>query len=82
LAVALGRPVVAPYTCTKAALNGPYPDSARLGGGAVETGVACGGSYLRRCPTHMECMTELTPARLTPLLDEVLAAWPYPARSA
>jgi lipopolysaccharide heptosyltransferase I len=83
LAVALGRPVVAPYTCTKTALNGPYrgPFGSPVGG-AVETGVACGGSYLRRCPTRMECMTELTPARLTPLLDEVLAAWSFPARSA
>jgi len=79
LAAALGRPVVAPYTCTQTAQNGPYQNN---GGGAVETRLACGGSYLRRCPTHMECMAELTPDRLTPLLDEVFAAWPSPRRTA
>jgi ADP-heptose:LPS heptosyltransferase len=97
LAAALGRPVVAPYTCTKARLNGPY--SAEASGiasapqkasgvasaprvrGAVESTVWCQGSYLKRCP-RMECMAELTPERLWPLLQEVLLSWEKRPRSA
>jgi lipopolysaccharide heptosyltransferase I len=70
LAVALGRPIVAPYTCTQVALNGPYGQFDRT----AETNVWCKGSYRRSCD-RLECMTELTPARLWPLLSEVLAAW-------
>jgi lipopolysaccharide heptosyltransferase I len=70
LAAALGRPVVAPYTCTKVQLNGPFGAAA----GAVETRVWCQGSYLKRCP-RLECMTELTPARLWPLLEATLRTW-------
>lgn len=78
LAVALGRPVVAPYTCTRVALTGPYHPH---GGGAVETRVACAGSLLKCCP-HMRCMAELTPDRLWPLVAEVLHPWKSQARSA
>jgi lipopolysaccharide heptosyltransferase I len=67
LAAALGRPVVAPYTCTRVRLNGPYGAEA----GAVETQVWCQGSYLKRCD-RLECMTELTPDRLWPILQGVL----------
>jgi len=77
LAVALGRPVVAPYTCTRVQLTGPY----HAAGGAVETGVWCQGSYLKRC-SRLECMSELTPARLWPLVDEVLQTWQTRLRSA
>jgi len=77
LAAALGRPVVAPYTCTKVQLTGPY----RAVGGAVETRVWCGGSYLKRCG-RMECMAELTPERLWPLVDEVLQTWSSRSHSA
>jgi heptosyltransferase I len=70
LAVALGRPVVAPFTCTRVRLTGPYgrPQS------AVETGVWCAGSLIKQCP-RLECMSELTPARLWPLVEEVLSRW-------
>lgn len=78
LAAALGRPCVAPYTCTKAALHGPFGAA----GGGVETAVACGGSYLKRCPHGMVCMTDLTPAALWGPLSEVLAAWAKRSRSA
>jgi lipopolysaccharide heptosyltransferase I len=71
LAVALGRPVVAPYTCTQVVRNGPYGQFAR----AVETNVWCKGSYRKRCD-RLDCMAELTPDRLWPLLDEVLATCP------
>jgi lipopolysaccharide heptosyltransferase I len=77
LAVALGRPVVAPYTCTQVALNGPYGQFHR----AVETSVWCKGSYRRRCD-RLECMDELTPAKLWPLLHEVLATWQTQRRPA
>ena len=70
LAAALGVPCVAPYTCTKVAFHGPYGVP-----GGVETRVACGGSYLKRCPHGMVCMKELSPAKLRPALDEVLASW-------
>jgi lipopolysaccharide heptosyltransferase I len=70
LAAALGRPVVAPYTCTKVKLNGPYGTAAH----AVETRVWCAGSYLQRCG-RLECMAELTPNRLWPVLEQVLRRW-------
>jgi ADP-heptose:LPS heptosyltransferase len=67
LAAALGRPVVAPYTCTRVLLTGPYGGEA----GTVESRVHCQGSYLKRC-ARMECMDELVPDRLWPRLHEVL----------
>src|SRR5262249_9283192 len=77
LAAALGRPVVAPYTCTRVRLNGPYGAEA----GAIEARVHCQGSYLKRC-NRMECMTELTPFRLWPVLQEMLHKWESHCRSA
>ncbi|OAI39717.1 hypothetical protein AYO40_05530 [Planctomycetaceae bacterium SCGC AG-212-D15] len=77
LAAALGRPVVAPYTCTKVRLNGPYGAEA----GTVETTVACRGSYLKRCPSLI-CMGELTPERLWPAVQGILDTWPSRCRSA
>jgi lipopolysaccharide heptosyltransferase I len=70
LAAALGVPCVAPYTCTRVTLHGPYTSMA----GGVETRVACGGSYRKTCG-NMICMPELTPDRLWPRLAEVLDAW-------
>jgi ADP-heptose:LPS heptosyltransferase len=78
LAAALGRPCVAPYTCTKAVLHGPYGAA----GGGVETTVACGGSYLKRCPRGMVCMADLTPDKLWEPLAGVLSAWADRCRSA
>jgi heptosyltransferase-1 len=78
LAAALGRPCVAPYTCTKAALHGPYGSPT----GGVETAVPCGGSYLKQCPHGLVCMTELTAERLWPPLARVLEAWSASYRSA
>jgi lipopolysaccharide heptosyltransferase I len=73
LAVALGRPIVAPYTCTRTELTGPYLSQGRTGG-AIATSVWCAGSLQKRC-SRMECMAELTPDRLWPLLQEVLQSW-------
>jgi lipopolysaccharide heptosyltransferase I len=77
LAAALGRPVIAPYTCTKVLLNGPYGAEA----GAVEARIWCQGSYLKRC-RRLECMTELGPERLWPVLEEALTRWRNNSRSA
>jgi len=56
LAVALGRPVVAPYTCTSVRKTGPYGQFHR----AIETKVWCQGREVRTC-SRLECMAELTP---------------------
>ena len=69
LAAALGKPCIAPYTCTQVALHGPYT------GGGVATTVACAGSYLKKCPHGMICMADLTPDRLWPTFREVLETW-------
>jgi lipopolysaccharide heptosyltransferase I len=70
LAVALGRPVVAPYTCTLIERTGPYAQADR----AVQTSIWCRGSYLKTC-SRMECMADLTPARLWPALEAILNTW-------
>lgn len=70
LAVALGRPVVAPYTCTLIERTGPYGQIT----GAVATSIWCKGSYLKTCP-RMECMAELTPLKLWPALETILCTW-------
>jgi heptosyltransferase I len=70
LAAALDRPVVAPYTCTKVRLNGPFGQEDR----AVESSVWCQGSYLKKC-SRLECMAELTPERLWPVLERELLTW-------
>jgi ADP-heptose:LPS heptosyltransferase len=77
LAAALGRPVVAPYTCTKARLTGPYGAEAAV----VESRIWCQGSYFKRCD-RLECMTELTPFRLWPVLHGILHQWESNSQSA
>ncbi len=70
LAAALGRPVVAPYTCTLVRKHGPYGQFHRT----ASTNIACHGSYLRTCD-HMSCMPTLPPERIIPILDEILSTW-------
>lgn len=77
LAVALGRPVVAPYTCTLIERTGPYAQADR----AVATSIWCKGSYLKTC-SRMECMAELTPERLWPALETILQSWQQRIRAA
>jgi lipopolysaccharide heptosyltransferase I len=76
LAAALGRPCVAPYTCTQVRRHGPYGQT-----GGIETTVWCKGSYIRTCD-RLECMTELTPDRLWPALAAILSSWASHSRSA
>lgn len=71
LAAALGRPCVAPYTCTQVKLHGPYS----CAGCGIETSVPCAGSYLKKCPNGTVCFDDLTPEKLWPALAEVLATW-------
>lgn len=70
LAVALGLPVVAPYTCTKVNRTGPYRQDAH----AIESRIWCQGSYLKKCD-RLECMAELTPERVWPVLCGILETW-------
>jgi heptosyltransferase-1 len=77
LAAALGRPVVAPYTCTRVLLNGPYGAQANT----VEANIWCQGSYLKVCP-RLECMADLTADRVWPILQGILQAWQKNRRSA
>ena len=70
LAVALGRAVVAPYTCTSVRKTGPYGQFHR----AVETKVWCQGREIRTC-SRLECMAEHTPDRLWPKLEDILISW-------
>jgi ADP-heptose:LPS heptosyltransferase len=69
VAVALGRPVVAPYTCTQIAKHGPYGRS-----GAVATQVPCAGSYLKQCDQRI-CLDDLTPAQLWEPLHAAVQTW-------
>lgn len=70
LAVALGKPVLSPFTCTSSIRTGPYGQP----GGVVSTTVPCAASYVKTC-SHMSCMSELTPTRLLPTLDNLLCPW-------
>jgi heptosyltransferase I len=68
LAAAAGARVVGVYTCTDPDMNGPYG----LKSLAVRTGIWCGASYLSRCE-RLECMVELTPERVWPVVKQQLA---------
>jgi heptosyltransferase I len=67
LAAALGRPVLAPFTCTSPTRTGPYGQRDHI----VTTTVPCAASYLKTCGS-MVCMQELTPDRMIPLLNRLL----------
>ncbi len=66
LAAAAGARVVGIYTCTKSELNGPYGPRAT----SVKSEVRCAGSYHVRCPQarKLECMNELTPEKVWPVV--------------
>jgi heptosyltransferase-1 len=70
VAVALGRRVIAPYTCTQVRWTGPYSNSAA----AVEAPIWCQGSRLKRC-SRLECMQALTPDMLWQHVEEALCQW-------
>ncbi|MFL5328221.1 MAG: glycosyltransferase family 9 protein [Gemmataceae bacterium] len=70
LAAALGRPTIAPYTCTLVTRHGPYGQAHRTASAMVP----CHGSYRKTCD-HMSCLPTLPPERLFGLLDEVMSGW-------
>ena len=63
LAVAAGARVVGLYTCTSPLANGPYGPLAA----SVESQVWCKASYRVTC-SRLECMSELTPDRVWPIV--------------
>ena len=72
LAAAMGTPVVGVFTCTSARRSGPPPGRHVL----IETGVACGASYHRRCPhrggRHLACLQDVSAAEACRGLDRLL----------
>lgn len=68
LAAATGTAVLGIYTCTDALKTGPYGSRAAT----VSTSVACAASRLRTCG-RLDCMRELTPARVWSVLSRQLA---------
>lgn len=67
LSAAVGTPTVAMFTCTSPRRAAPAGDGHRC----LETKVACRGSYLRQCD-RLDCMRDLTPAAVVPVLIERL----------
>lgn len=59
LAAAAGARVIGIYTCTDPGRTGPYGDRARV----VTSNIWCAASYLKTCD-RLDCMTELSPARV------------------
>lgn len=69
LAAATGSKVLGVYTCTSPERTGPHGPAAR----SVRSCVWCAPSYVKTCP-RLECMAELTPARVWMALVERLDA--------
>ena len=69
LAAAAGARVLGIYTCTNPKLTGPYGPRA----GTIQTSVWCAASLLKKCH-RMECMAELTPDRVWPVVEQLLEA--------
>jgi lipopolysaccharide heptosyltransferase II len=67
LASAAGARVVGIYTCTDPIENGPYGPNAAV----AEAKLWCAGSYLKTC-SRMDCMRELTPERVWPVVEAAL----------
>jgi lipopolysaccharide heptosyltransferase I len=65
LAAAVGARVIGIYTCTNPALTGPFGPRATT----VQTGIWCKCSLKKTCD-RMDCMSELTPERVWPKVQE------------
>ena len=68
LAAATGAAVVGIYTCTDPRLTGPFGPRATT----VQSCVWCSPSFLKTC-NRLECLTELTPDRVWPLVKSRLS---------
>jgi ADP-heptose:LPS heptosyltransferase len=64
LAAAAGARVIGIYTCTSPLLTGPFGPRVAT----VQSCVWCASSFLKRC-RRLECMSELTPARVWPVVQ-------------
>src|SRR5262249_16459428 len=64
LFAAAGARVVGVYTCTRPSCNGPYGPRAP----PVPTNVRRAAAYLVASTRHLECMDELTPDRVWPVV--------------
>lgn len=71
LAAALGKPCLAPFTCTRPQRHGPYA----FPQGAVAATVPCAGSYRRHCD-HLQCHHRLTPEQLWQQFERWDWTWP------
>src|SRR5262249_11477644 len=67
VAAAVGARVIGIYTCTNPVLTGPFGPRATT----VQTGIWCKCSLKKTCD-RMDCMTELTPERVWPTVEEQL----------
>ncbi len=67
VAAAAGARVVGIYTCTDPRLTGPFGPRATT----VQTNIWCKCSLIRTCD-RMECMSELTPDRVWPVVERQL----------
>lgn len=67
LAAAAGARVIGIYTCTAPILTGPFGPRVST----VQSCVWCAPSFLKRC-RRLECMAELTPARVWPAVQAQL----------
>ncbi|WP_197439997.1 lipopolysaccharide heptosyltransferase II [Calycomorphotria hydatis] len=76
LAAAVGTPVTAVFTCTSPARSGPKDKRHRM----VQTGVACAGSYKKKCPHHgehhMSCHAELDSWAVFRAFEQMVLAQP------
>lgn len=69
IAAATGRPLIALFGSTSPAFTPPLSDRARI----VSDNLSCSPCFKRNCPLgHKNCLNELLPDRLIPLLDEQL----------
>ncbi len=71
LAAATGAKVIGIFTCTNPGRTGPYGENARV----VTSKIWCAASYVKTCD-RLDCMTELTPARVWHAVREELQAEP------
>ncbi len=69
LAAAAGARVIGLYTCTSPTLTGPWGPLAAT----VQSKVWCAPSFVKTCD-RLECMVELSPDRVWPSVDSMLAS--------
>jgi len=70
LAAAAGAAVVGIFGSTNPAWTGPLGARSR----AVTLGLACAPCYARTCPTQIECLRDLAPARVASEVEALLVA--------